>query len=81
MIMLALTTAVGQAASFELQGQSQGSTNWIAGNLQNWRELDYIPCRVYISGGTVSGQTIRISFPHLTGTTPGFQDLRDFSCS
>ncbi|HOP96778.1 MAG TPA: hypothetical protein PLK78_04985 [Verrucomicrobiota bacterium] len=69
-------------ASFvELQGRSRGSSTWIAGNLQNWRELDYIPCRVYITGGPISSQTITIYFPHLNGTTPGFEDLRNFTPS
>ena len=36
-----------QAGSIILEGQNKGDTNnWYAGNLQNWLELDYIPCRV-----------------------------------
>jgi len=69
------------AVNYDLQGQSRGSTTWLSGNLQNWRELDYIPCRVYITGGPVNNRLIRITFPHLTGTTPGFQDLINFRTS
>jgi hypothetical protein len=69
------------ATSLVLQGQSQSSTNWITGTIQNWQELDYIPCRVYVTGGPVNNQTITISFPHLSGITPGFEDLTSFSTS
>ncbi|TAL06076.1 MAG: HYR domain-containing protein [Verrucomicrobia bacterium] len=73
--------AESRAASFTLQGQSRGDTNWLNGNLQNWRELDYIPCRVAITGGPLNNQLIRIDFPHLIGTTPGFQNLDKFTPS
>src|SRR5215471_3030166 len=69
------------AASFSLQGQSKGTTNWITGNLQNWQELDYIQCRVLMTSGGFSNQTITITFPHLTGTTPGFENLYNFTTS
>jgi len=66
------------AVNYQLQGQSRGSTNWLNGNLQNWRELDYVPCRVYITGGPVANRIIRLTFPHLTGTVPGFENLVNF---
>ena len=68
-------------STFILEGQSKGDTNWITSNLRNWQELDYIPCRVRISGGAVTNQTITITFPHLTGTTPGFENLISFTTS
>jgi len=48
-----LGSTSANAISYELQGQSRNSTDWIPGNLQNWRELDYVPCRVYITGGPI----------------------------
>jgi uncharacterized repeat protein (TIGR01451 family) len=68
-------------APFKLEGQSRGSTKWISGNLQNWRELDDIPCRVSINGGPISDQSITIDFPHLEKGIPGFEDLFDFTPS
>ena len=83
LVVAALFTvsATVKGASFTLQGQSQGSPTWITSNLQNWRELDYIPCRLLIQGGPLANQTITITFPHLKGTTPGFQDLTGFTSS
>src|SRR4051812_34972954 len=83
MLMVSLSALLAPAttslaASFELQGQSKGSASWTSGNLQNWQELDYVPCRVYITGGPLNNQALTISFPHLNGTTPGFEDLRNF---
>ncbi len=82
---MVLITSLGTASMFggvfELQGLSKGQTNWITGNVQNWQELDYIPCRVAISGKAFSGQSITIVFPHMTGTTPGFQNLYRFTAS
>src|SRR6266849_9767154 len=70
------------ASNITLEGQNKGDTNnWYAVNLQNWLELDYIPCRVHFVNEQGSNQPITISFPHLNGTTPGFQDLFTFSTS
>ncbi|MGN6555588.1 MAG: hypothetical protein ACTHLW_17920, partial [Verrucomicrobiota bacterium] len=84
-IVTSLWLLLGQAAvmgvSLDLQGQSKGSTSWISGNLQDWQELDYIPCRVYVTGGPVNAQSVTISFPHLSGSTPGVQDLFNFAAS
>src|SRR3954471_22186045 len=77
--LFAGNTATG--ATLALQGQSKGDPTWIAGNLLNWQELDFIPCRVYITGGPVNNQSVTISFPHLSGTTPGVQDLFNFTAS
>src|ERR1043165_7162061 len=67
------------AGPIELQGQNKGNTNtWTTGNLMNWVELDYIPCRVFFNSGPVDNQTITLSFPHFSGTTPGFQNLYKF---
>src|SRR6266568_6720802 len=78
-----LCLLVGQAAvlaSGQLQGQDKGNTNtWTSVNLQNWQELDYIPCRVYMSSKSDGITSITIYFPHLIGTIPGFQDLTGFT--
>src|SRR6266403_5664832 len=75
-----------QAAGFvaQLQGQSFGSTNWITGNLNGWAELDFIPMRVYMTGGPASNQTITVQFDHTkTAATlrQGIQNLYSFTSS
>ena len=75
-LALFLTGAVSRATSFNLEGQNKDDTNnWYGGNLQDWQELDYIPCRVRITGDPVSNQLFTITFPHLTETTAGFENL------
>src|SRR5437764_7509604 len=66
-----------------LEGQNKGDTNnWYGGNLQNWAELDYIPCRVHFNiNAQVTGQTIIVYFEHINGGVPGVQDLYNFSTS
>ena len=79
LLLLGATLNVARAASYVLEGYNKGdSNNWFAGNLQDWQELDYIPCRIRITGGPVASQTFTITFPHITGTTPGFENLYDF---
>ena len=74
--------AAARAGAFYLEGQDKGNTNtWVAGNLQNWQELDFIPTRVRITGGPIASQTFTISFPHMTGTTPGFENFYNFVAS
>ena len=84
LVVLLLTGVASYAGPFSLEGQNKGDTNtwiWSPGNLQNWQELDYIPCRVRISGGPVNNQTFTITFPHITGTTPGFENFYSFTNS
>src|SRR5262245_25816156 len=70
------------ASSFTLQGQSKGNTNWIAGNLQNWGELEYIPCRLLVGAGSQgSNQVITINFEHMNGKFQGIQNLYSFTSS
>ena len=77
-----LTCAGGFAASIELQGQNKGDTNtWTMNNVMGWAEMDFIPCRFFFKNGSVNNQSITIFFPHLKGTTPGFQNLYDFTPS
>ncbi len=66
-----------------LQGQNRGDTNsWYAGNMEYWRELDYIPCRVWANAARWgSSHTVTVTFPHFNGTTPGFQNLTAFTPS
>src|SRR5205809_1138685 len=74
-----------KASNTILQGQSAGSTNWIAGNLTGWKELDFIPCRVDFTNGPASNQTVVVQFDHTktSGSTvlPGIQNLFTFSSS
>src|SRR5437868_4710468 len=80
---LAANTA--QAAfTAQLQGQSFGSTNWTSGNLDGWAELDFIPMRVLMTGGSTSNQTITVQFDHTkSGGTlrQGIQNLYNFTSS
>src|SRR5204863_3912954 len=70
------------AASVMLEGQNKGDTNtWTASNLQNWLELDFIPCRVHMANNQGSNQTFTIYFEHYNGTTPGIQNLFSFTTS
>lgn len=80
-LLLALLglTSVPTAHAVLLEGQNKGDTNWTSVNLQGWAELDYIPCRFNFGSGTAGAQSITINFPHLGGTTPGFEDLTGFS--
>jgi len=81
-LLLALVTEVALFGnSLELQGQSKGCGNWISGNLRNWQDLDYIPCRIRITGQAFNDRTIKIAFPELNGTKPGFENLLDFTTS
>ena len=69
-------------ASYILQGQSNGDTNWVAGNVLNWQELDYVPCRLYILPGSQgSNQVITIHFEHTNGRFQGIQNLFSFTSS
>ncbi|MFN7139846.1 MAG: hypothetical protein ACK4UN_10955, partial [Limisphaerales bacterium] len=90
--MKALLIAITAAAAFlinphtaqaamkaVLQGQSYGSTNWVNNNLTGWHELEYIPVRIYLTGGPAVNQSIRVDFDHSKGTTPGIQNLTEFS--
>lgn len=70
------------ALTFNLEGLDRyESTNWtpISGwstvNLQDWRELDFIPVRAEIAGGPGANQLLNIAFPHFTGGVYGFQNL------
>src|SRR5439155_21540202 len=70
------------AYSITLEGQNKGDTNnWFAGNLQNWQELDFIPCRVHWSRAQGNNQLIQLDFPHVNGAVPGIQNLFSFSTS
>src|SRR5690349_2657264 len=70
------------ATSIVLEGQNKGDTNnWYAGNLQNWLELDYIPCRVRLTAAQGNNQTITLNFEHQNNGNPGIQNLFAFTCS
>src|ERR1051326_5443066 len=80
-----LVAGTAQAAFVaQLQGQSFGNTNWITGNLNGWAELDFVPMRVYTTGGPASNQTITVQFDHTktAGTLrQGIQNLYGFTSS
>ena len=70
------------ALSFDLQGlDKSNSTNWSSRsawssvNLQDWKELDFIPVRVEVKGGPAANQLLTITFPHYSGGIYGFQNL------
>ena len=74
-----LCAGAGSLSAQSLQGQNKGDTNtWSSVNLQGWLELDYVPLRVYFPGGSAGTQAVRIDFPHLSATIPGFEDLSAF---
>src|ERR1051326_2289885 len=80
--LVLLWPLIGSAKfSAVLQGESKGSTNWVSGNLMGWQELDYIPVRVYFTGGPATGQAIVVDFDHMNGTKPGIQNLTGFTPS
>src|SRR5260370_17648750 len=81
-LVVVLSLMAGQSGLLgsSLQGQNKGNTNiWTSVNLQGWVELDYIPFRVFFNSGSAGSQTVKVDFPHLNGTTPGFEDLTGFT--
>src|SRR6267154_2114768 len=81
MALLAAPLAASAKFSSVLQGQSKGSTNWIGNNLQGWQDEDYIPMRVYVTGGPATSQAIEVYFQHFHGDIPGIEDLSGFTAS
>jgi len=79
-LLMAPLAAVAKFSA-DLQGQSKNDPTWIGGNLLGWADCDYIPMRVYLTGGPVTAQPIRVYFDHLHGTTPGIEDLSGFTPS
>jgi uncharacterized repeat protein (TIGR01451 family) len=69
------------ALNYALEGLDKiNSTNWSPAsawssvNLQDWKELDYIPIRVVVTGDAETDELI-ITFPHFNGDRFGFQNL------
>ncbi len=69
------------AGKLILEGMNKGDTNWYAGNLSYWGELDYIPCRLAFSGAQGNNQTFVIEFEHYNNGIPGIQNLTVFTPS
>src|ERR1043165_3350948 len=70
------------ALSGDLQGLNKvNSTNWNSGspgaasNRQDWKELNYIPCRIELVGGPGTNQFVNVVFPHFHNGIPGFQNM------
>ena len=83
-LLALLSVLFGGASSFgssyTLEGQDTGNaTGWFPGNLTNWAELQYIPCRFRIDNGPVSNLAVTLSFPGITATTPGFDGFFNFT--
>jgi uncharacterized repeat protein (TIGR01451 family) len=76
-----LLTVAGVAKADDLQGQSAGSANWFTGTLQGWKELDYTPTRVLLTGGPVTGKVVVINFDHTKGGLPAIEILTGFTPS
>ncbi len=79
-MLLAPLAAVAKFSAV-LEGQSKNDPTWIGGNLTGWQDCDYIPMRVYLTGGPVTAQLIHVYFDHLHGTVPGIEDLTGFTPS
>jgi uncharacterized repeat protein (TIGR01451 family) len=74
--------AAGNAAADGIQGQSWGNPNWFSGDVTGWQELNYIPTRVLLTGGPVTGRVVTISFQHTTKSfAPEIQLLTGFTPS
>src|SRR6266446_5386863 len=84
-MVLASAMLFGQevfGSNIMLEGQNKGDTNtWTTGNLMNWAELDYIPCRVHFQTSQGSNQTITVYFEHYNNGFPGIQNLFYWSAS
>src|SRR5260221_3103880 len=84
-IIVSAATNARAAFDAKLQAQSFGSTNWSAANANGWAELDYIPMRVFMTGGVATGKVITIQFDHTKsqGSTllQGIQNLSSFTPS
>jgi hypothetical protein len=77
LIALLLLGATSQAAiKYSLDGQNNPTNGvWTSGNLSGWGELDFVPCRVDMTGGPATNLVITINFPRFVGTVGGIQDL------
>src|SRR5438128_1781798 len=84
LISLLLTAGAGRslAGNVILEGQNKGDTNnWSAGNLQNWQELDFIPCRLQFTSSQGNNQVIELDFEHYNNGVPGIQNIFNFTTS
>src|SRR5207249_6507264 len=56
--VLSLTAGPAWAAGFkaDLESHSFGSTNWSTANPTGYKELDYIPIRVVLTGGPATAK-------------------------
>src|SRR5437016_5775808 len=81
-MLLPVMAAKSFAGSVKLEGQNKGDTNtWSASNLQNWQELDFIPCRLQFTSSQGNNHTIELDFEHYNNGVPGIQNLFNFNTS
>lgn len=80
-IFICATASAKAAFNARLQGQSRGSTTWLDGNLKGWRDLDSVPCRVYLTGGPANNKVIVVEFDHAQGRNPAIKNLCHFTPS
>src|SRR5206468_3200605 len=85
--VLSLTAGPAWAAGFkaDLESHSFGSTNWSTANPTGYKELDYIPIRVVLTGGPATAKPITVQFDHTktlgSRIIPAIQNLSSFSAS
>ncbi|HKQ39099.1 MAG TPA: Ig-like domain-containing protein, partial [Verrucomicrobiae bacterium] len=80
-ILVSVAMPASAAFNARLQGQSRGSTTWLDGNLKDWRDLDFVPCRVYLTGGPANNKVIVVEFDHAQGRNPAIANLCKFTPS
>src|ERR1051325_10850718 len=69
-VWLGGTLAASANFTATLQGQFANDPTWRNGPLRGWRELDYVPVRIFMAGGPVTNYTFTINFHH-TKRDPG----------
>src|SRR5213594_1242985 len=83
LVSLWLGGAFAASANFSatLQGQHFNDPTWRNGPLVGWRELDYVPVRVFMSSGPATNVNITINFDHTKGVRVGLENLSNFTHS
>src|ERR1051326_6349373 len=80
-LLLLIPSAASASFSAVLQGQNTNNPTWVGGPLIGWKELDYVPCRVFFKGGPATNVVITINFDHTRGVRVGIENLTGFTPS